>query len=82
MWPTSNLFRAGHRIRLKISSSDFPQFDPNHNTGSWLGDSTTTQIAHQTVLHDAEHPSVLVLSLVPAAASGKSSATFPISTAR
>ena len=82
VWPTSNLFRAGHRIRLEISSSDFPQFDPNPNTGSWLGDSTTTQIAHQTVLHDVEHPSVLVLPLVPAAASGKSSATFPISTAR
>ena len=82
VWPTSNLFRAGHRIRLEISSSDFPQFDPNPNTGSWLGESTTTQIAHQTVLHEAEHPSVLVLPVIPAAQSGTSSATFPISTAR
>jgi len=82
VWPTSNLFRAGHRIRLEISSSDFPQFDPNPNTGSWLGESTATQVAHQTVLHDAEHPSALVFPVIPAAQSGKSSATFPISTAR
>lgn len=82
VWPTSNLFRAGHRIRLEISSSDFPQFDPNPNTGSWLGDSTTTQVAHQTVLHDAQHPSALVLPLIPVSASGKPSATFPISTGR
>jgi predicted acyl esterase len=66
---------------LEISSSDFPQFDPNPNTGSWLGDSTTTQVAHQTVFHDAEHPSALVLPLIPATP-GKSSATFPISIAR
>jgi predicted acyl esterase len=67
---------------LEISSSDFPQFDPNPNTGSWLGESTATQVAHQTVLHDPEHPSALVLPVIPAAQSGKSSATFPISTAR
>ncbi|MBV8992341.1 MAG: CocE/NonD family hydrolase, partial [Pseudonocardiales bacterium] len=82
VWPTSNLFRAGHRIRLEISSSDFPQFDPNPNTGSWLGESTATQVAHQTVLHDAEHPSALVLPIIPATASGKSSAVFPISAVR
>lgn len=82
VWPTSNLYRAGHRIRLEISSSDFPQFDPNPNTGSWLGENTTTQVAHQTVLHDAQHPSALVLPIIPVAASGKPSATFPISTAR
>ncbi|MEO7193665.1 MAG: CocE/NonD family hydrolase [Pseudonocardiaceae bacterium] len=80
VWPTSTLFRAGHRIRLEISSSDFPQFDPNPNTGSWLGDSTATQVAHQTVLHDAQHPSALVLPVIPASASGKASTTFPITT--
>ncbi|HEV7449961.1 MAG TPA: CocE/NonD family hydrolase [Pseudonocardiaceae bacterium] len=78
VWPTSNLFLAGHRIRLEISSSDFPQFDPNPNTGSWLGDSTTTEVAHQTVLHDAQHPSVLILPVIPASASGKASTTFPL----
>jgi putative CocE/NonD family hydrolase len=78
VWPTSNLFRAGHRIRLEVSSSDFPQFDPNPNTGSWLGESTTTQVAHQTVLHDAQHPSALTLPIIPAPASGRPSPTFPI----
>ncbi|HEX8936490.1 MAG TPA: CocE/NonD family hydrolase [Pseudonocardiaceae bacterium] len=78
VWPTSNLFRAGHRIRLEISSSDFPQFDPNPNTGSWLGESATTQVAHQTVLHDAEHPSALVLPVIPAPISSKPATTFPL----
>jgi uncharacterized protein len=78
VWPASNLFRAGHRIRLEISSSDFPQFDPNPNTGSWLGESTVTRIAHQIVLHDAQHPSALVLPVIPASASGQASTTFPM----
>jgi uncharacterized protein len=78
VWPTSNLFRAGHRIRVEISSSDFPQFDPNPNTGSWLGESTATHVAHQSVLHDAQHPSALVLPVIPASASGQTSTTFPI----
>ena len=43
IWPTSNLFHSGDRIRLEVSSSDFPQFDPNPNTGDWLGDSTATR---------------------------------------
>jgi predicted acyl esterase len=63
---------------LEISSSDFPQFDPNPNTGSWLGESTTTQVVRQTVLHDSQHPSALVLPLIPASTSGKPSSTFPI----
>ncbi|MBO0875711.1 MAG: CocE/NonD family hydrolase [Pseudonocardia sp.] len=68
IWPTSNLFHAGDRIRVDVSSSDYPQFDPNPNTGDWLGDSTRTQPADQTVLHDAAHPSALLLPIVPAAA--------------
>jgi len=68
IWPTSNLFHAGDRIRLEVSSSDFPQFDPNPNTGGWLGDSTASRPAEQTVLHDAAHPSALLLPIVPAAA--------------
>lgn len=67
IWPTSYLFRAGDRIRLEVSSSDFPQFDPNPNTGSWFGQDTRTQPADQTVLHDAAHPSALQLPTVPAA---------------
>jgi uncharacterized protein len=68
IWPTSNLFHAGDRIRLDISSSDFPQFDPNPNTGDWLGDSTTTRPAEQTILHDSTHPSTLLLPIVPTTA--------------
>lgn len=82
VWPTSNLFRVGHQIRLEVSSSDFPQFDPNPNTGSWLGESTATQVAHQRVLHDAEHPSALVLPVIPASASSKPSTSFPITAHR
>jgi hypothetical protein len=68
VWPISNLFHAGDRIRLALSSSDFPQFDPNPNTGGWLGDGTATQPAEQTILHDPAHPSVLTLSTIPDAA--------------
>ncbi|HET9257885.1 MAG TPA: CocE/NonD family hydrolase [Pseudonocardiaceae bacterium] len=82
VWPTSNLFRAGHRIRLEISSSDFPQFDPNPNTGSWLGESTEARIAHQRVLHDSQYPSALVLPVIPASASGKPSVIFPLTAPR
>jgi putative CocE/NonD family hydrolase len=82
VWPTSNLFRAGHQIRLEVSSSDFPQFDPNPNTGSWLGESTATQVAHQTILHDAQYPSALVLPVIPVQAWGKSSTTFSITIER
>lgn len=65
VWPSSNLFKAGHRIRLEISSSDYPQFDPNPNTGSWAGVSADTRVAEQTVLHDPAHPSALTLPVIP-----------------
>jgi len=68
IWPTSNLFEPGHRIRLEISSSDFPQFDPNPNTGEAFGMSTHQQAARQTILHDTLHPSALILPVIPAGA--------------
>jgi uncharacterized protein len=68
LWPTSNLFRRGDRIRLDLSSSDFPQFDPNPNTGDWFGDSTHSQPASQTILHDTTHPSALILPIIPTTA--------------
>jgi len=68
LWPTSNLFKPGHKIRLEISSSDFPQFAPNPNTGESFGASKRWQTARQTILHDAEHPSALVLPVIPAGA--------------
>jgi putative CocE/NonD family hydrolase len=63
--PTSNLFKAGHRIRLDISSSNFPRFDVNPNTGEPLGRHTRTAIAHNTVFVDADRPSHVVLPIVP-----------------
>ncbi|WP_167099438.1 CocE/NonD family hydrolase [Mycobacterium sp. DL592] len=76
IWPTSYLFRAGDRIRLEISSSDYPQFAPNPNTGEPLGQSPTTLMATQTILHDPAHPSAVVLPVIPAAATA-GSASFP-----
>ncbi|MFC9739399.1 CocE/NonD family hydrolase [Streptomyces noursei] len=77
VWPTSNLFRKGHRIRLDISSSDYPQFDPNPNTGSWLGRSTARRTAHQTLLHDAAHPSKVTLPVIPDGGAAVGSTTPP-----
>jgi putative CocE/NonD family hydrolase len=61
---TSNLFRAGHRIRLEVSSSNFPRFDRNPNTGGRFGEDGVVRKAGQTVLHDAAHPSRLMLPIV------------------
>jgi putative CocE/NonD family hydrolase len=66
LWATSNLFRQGHRIGLQITSSSFPRWDRNPNTGHDFGADAETQIAHQTILHDVEHPSHVVLPVVPA----------------
>ena len=71
VWPTSNLFKAGHSIRLEISSSDFPQFAPNPNTGEPFGTTTRRVTATQTILHDAAHPSALILSVMPAGERGE-----------
>ncbi|MBW2305560.1 MAG: CocE/NonD family hydrolase [Deltaproteobacteria bacterium] len=64
--PTSNLFKAGHRIRLDISSSNFPHFDVNPNTGGPLGTDRKMIAAHNTIYHDADHPSHIVLPIIPA----------------
>jgi hypothetical protein len=62
---TSNLFRAGHRIRLDVSSSNFPRFDVNPNTGEPLGRHRRFEVAHNSVFHDAARPSHVVLPVVP-----------------
>ncbi|MCD4687676.1 MAG: CocE/NonD family hydrolase, partial [Anaerolineae bacterium] len=60
--PTSIVFNAGHRIRISVASSNAPRFGPNPNTGAAvLLDGETGQVAHTTILHDAEHPSALIL---------------------
>jgi uncharacterized protein len=65
LWATSNAFKAGHRLRVYVSSSNFPRFDRNRNTGERILDATRSMKAHQTVYHDSEHPSALVLPVVP-----------------
>lgn len=61
---TSNLFRRGHRIRVHVTSSRFPVFDRNLNTGEAPATATRMVTARQTVLHDAAHPSRIVLPIV------------------
>ena len=62
--PTANVFKKGHRIRLDISSSNFPRFDVNPNTGEPLGMSRRTVVADNTVYHDVGRPSKLRISIV------------------
>ncbi|MBV8630887.1 MAG: CocE/NonD family hydrolase [Silvibacterium sp.] len=64
LWSTSNVFKKGHRIRLEVSSSNFPRFDRNLNTGKDAAMSADFVKATTTVLHDAQHPSALVLLVV------------------
>jgi putative CocE/NonD family hydrolase len=66
MWSTSNLFKAGHRIRLEVSSSNFPRFDRNPNTGHDLFADAETQPALQTIRHDRNYASHLTLPVIPA----------------
>jgi putative CocE/NonD family hydrolase len=61
---TGNTFLPGHRIRLEISSSNFPRFDRNPNTGAPLASAAEVRRARQTVLHDAAHPSHVILPVV------------------
>ncbi len=61
LWSTSNVFLKGHRIRLEISSSNFPRFDRNLNTGKSAAESAAFVKATNTILHDSEHPSALLL---------------------
>ena len=62
---TGNLFRAGHRIRLEVSSSNFPRFDRNPNTGNEFGIDQELRIARQAVFHGPRHPSHLRLPVIP-----------------
>ncbi|MDB4893794.1 MAG: X-Pro dipeptidyl-peptidase domain protein [Firmicutes bacterium] len=68
LYATANLFRKGHQIRLHISSSNFPRFDVNPNTGAPLGTGQVAVAATQTIYHDPAHPSHILLPLVPGAA--------------
>ena len=63
LYPTANRFVKGHRIRLDISSSDFPRFDPNPNTGEPLQQHRRVISADNTVFHNAAKPSHVVLPI-------------------
>jgi putative CocE/NonD family hydrolase len=63
---TANVVKTGHRIRLDISSSNFPRFDVNPNTGEPLGLSRLMKTAENTIYHDPAHPSAVKLFLMPA----------------
>ena len=65
LWATSNVFLKGHKLRLEISSSNFPRFDRNLNTGEDAGLATRWVKATNTIAHDREHPSAVVLPVVP-----------------
>jgi len=65
LWATSNVFKAGHKIRVYVSSSNFPRFNRNFNTGEQTLGATKMLTAKQTIYHDAEHPSALVLPVIP-----------------
>ncbi len=67
LWATSNVFQAGHRIRLQITSSCFPRWDRDPNAGHPFGVGAMMQVARQQILLDREHPSRVVLPVVPAA---------------
>jgi hypothetical protein len=64
-YPTANVFRRGHRLRLDVTSSSFPRFSRNLNTGEDIGTGTRMEIARQTVLHTDRYPSHVLLPVVP-----------------
>ena len=65
MYPTSLVFQHGHRIRLDISSSNFPRFDVNPNSGEPLNDNHTWRVARNAVYLDPAHPSRIILPVIP-----------------
>ena len=65
LWATSNVFKTGHRIRVEISSSNFPRFDRNTNTGNIIAADTELKPALQTVFHDQQQASYISLQIVP-----------------
>jgi putative CocE/NonD family hydrolase len=66
MYPTSLVFARGHRIRVDVSSSNFPRFDVNPNTGEPLGQQRGWRVAQNGVYHDPAHPSRIILPVIPA----------------
>ncbi|MHB9030208.1 MAG: CocE/NonD family hydrolase [Candidatus Latescibacterota bacterium] len=70
LWATSNVFRKGHRIRVDISSSNFPRFDRNLNTGGNPATETKWVKAEQTIYHSKQYPSCIILPIIPTVGGG------------
>jgi putative CocE/NonD family hydrolase len=68
LWSTSYVFRAGHRIRVHVTSSSFPRWDRNLNTGEPSDQGTRSRPARQEIAHDAARPSRVVVPVIPAPA--------------
>jgi uncharacterized protein len=64
-WNVSQVFKTGHRICLQVTSSAFPKYDRNQNTGAALGLTTETIVAEQRIYHDVKHPSAVLLPIIP-----------------
>jgi putative CocE/NonD family hydrolase len=62
--PVAIIFRKGHRIRIHVSSSSWPLWDRNQNTGNPIGMDADMIVARQTIYHDAEHPSRIILPVI------------------
>ncbi|ONI92560.1 X-Pro dipeptidyl-peptidase [Saccharothrix sp. ALI-22-I] len=71
LWSTSYVFLAGHRIRVHVTSSNFPRWDRNLNTGEPIDQGTRSRPARQEIAHDATRPSRIVLPVIPALTSGQ-----------
>ena len=65
LWPTSMLFLRGHRIRIEVSSSNYPRYDRNPNTGGNIVTETMPVAATQTIYHGADAPSRIILPVIP-----------------
>lgn len=65
LWPTSILFRKGHRIRIEVSSSNFPRYDRNPNTGAAIAQEVNPITARQTIFHEPGAESYILLPIVP-----------------
>ncbi len=65
LYPTSNVFKKGHRIRVDVSGSNFPRFDVNPNTGEPLNEHRRMETAVNTVYHDRQRPSHILLPVIP-----------------
>ena len=65
MKATSNVFKAGHKIRVEICSSNFPRWDRNLNTGYPIGQDAEMEVAVQTIYHDRQYPSHILLPVIP-----------------